>query len=88
MFLLIAPHLATIPFPALPSGHIASNAFNSLIFQYLNTEAAAKVDWNTLPPIGRDKEGVKETEVIAGEIQDDLEMSMSSLSLKGDHDET
>ncbi|KAJ9103157.1 hypothetical protein QFC21_002579 [Naganishia friedmannii] len=79
----LTPHLSTIPFPSLPPGHIATNAFNSLIFQYLGSDGAKEVDWDMIPPVGCGKEGVTDTEVIAGEIQSDLEMSMSSLSLEG-----
>lgn len=40
------------------------------------------MDWDTIPPVGWDKEGVTETEVIASEIQDGLELSIGSLSLQ------
>ncbi|KAJ9123003.1 hypothetical protein QFC24_004042 [Naganishia onofrii] len=78
----LTPHLSTIPLPTLLSGHIASNAFNSLIFQYLDSARGQAVDWDTIPPVGWDKEGVTETEVIASEIQDGLEFSIGSLSLQ------
>ncbi|KAJ9110109.1 hypothetical protein QFC19_001780 [Naganishia cerealis] len=69
----LTPHLSRIPFPSLSSSHIASNAFNSLVFQYLGSQAAKEVDWFTTPPVGCDRDSATETEVIVGEIKGELE---------------
>lgn len=63
-----APHLSRIAFPSLPPSHIALNAFNSLVFQYICAEESMRVDWEAKPPEGARKE-VAQTELIEGELQ-------------------
>lgn len=61
-------------FPALSPSHIASNAFNSLLFQYVSAEESKKVDWDVVPPEGSKQGGAAQTEIIENEIKEAKEI--------------